>query len=399
MGNHKKVDRAQAERAVRLAGKILAPSAVLGTGIALVAAEGTASAASVSTWDKVAACESGGNWSINTGNGYFGGLQFTSSTWGAYGGHSYAAQANHATKKQQILIAEKVLKGQGPGAWPVCGPRAGLSGGGPAPYVNTLTGSAGGQTKVTPKRAPVTSQAAMAAAYALAKIGKPYVYGAEGPNAFDCSGLTQAAWHSAGVSIPRTSGAQWSQLRHVAQPRIGDIVVYKGAGHVAIYVGNGKIVEAPRPGASVRTAPWRTGWYATHFTGIVRPNSKVITTEEAPAPAVVPKVAPKVAQAGDLDCKDVGHQVRVIKGRDPFGLDRDGDGIGCDSYPGPVQAYPGTVETPIHDRYTVKPGDWLSKISARYNLAGGWERLYALNRGVVGTNPDLIFPGQVLVLK
>ncbi|MFC9283521.1 transglycosylase family protein [Streptomyces collinus] len=84
-------------------------------------AAGNASAATASEWDKVAQCEAGGNWSINTGNGYYGGLQFSSSTWAAYGGTAYAAQANQASKAQQIAVAEKVLAAQGKGAWPVCG--------------------------------------------------------------------------------------------------------------------------------------------------------------------------------------------------------------------------------------------------------------------------------------
>ncbi|MCX5226646.1 transglycosylase family protein [Streptomyces sp. NPDC006553] len=99
------------------------------TGVAVAAplmTAGTASAATASEWDTVAACESGGNWSINTGNGYYGGLQFSASTWAAYGGTAYAATANQASKSQQIAIAEKVLAGQGKGAWPSCG--VGLSG-------------------------------------------------------------------------------------------------------------------------------------------------------------------------------------------------------------------------------------------------------------------------------
>ncbi|MFI1798945.1 transglycosylase family protein [Streptomyces sp. NPDC020379] len=77
----------------------------------------SANAASVSTWDKVAQCESGGNWSINTGNGYYGGLQFSQSSWNAAGGQSYADRADHASKSQQIAVAEKLLAMQGPGAW------------------------------------------------------------------------------------------------------------------------------------------------------------------------------------------------------------------------------------------------------------------------------------------
>ncbi|WP_304441493.1 transglycosylase family protein, partial [Kitasatospora sp. MBT63] len=85
----------------------------------LVTATG-ASAAPASTWDKVAQCESTGNWAINSGNGFYGGLQFTNSTWAAFGGTSYAPRADLATKAQQINVAEKVLASQGPGAWPVC---------------------------------------------------------------------------------------------------------------------------------------------------------------------------------------------------------------------------------------------------------------------------------------
>ncbi|WP_141726478.1 transglycosylase family protein, partial [Actinacidiphila rubida] len=93
-----------------------------------------AHAASVATWEKVAQCESSGNWSINTGNGFYGGLQFTLSTWNSYGGQQYAAYPNQATEQQQILIGEKVLAGQGEGAWPVCGPAAGLGSDPADPY-------------------------------------------------------------------------------------------------------------------------------------------------------------------------------------------------------------------------------------------------------------------------
>lgn len=78
-----------------------------------------------SVWDRVAACESGGNWHINTGNGYYGGLQFSSSTWLGYGGAAYASRADLATREQQIAIAQKVLAGQGWNAWPVCSYKAG----------------------------------------------------------------------------------------------------------------------------------------------------------------------------------------------------------------------------------------------------------------------------------
>jgi LysM repeat protein len=92
---------------------------------AVLGPAGAAQAKSSVNWDAVAQCESGGNWSINTGNGYYGGLQFSRSTWTANGGGKYAPTANKASRSEQIKIAEKVLDGQGIGAWPVCGKKAG----------------------------------------------------------------------------------------------------------------------------------------------------------------------------------------------------------------------------------------------------------------------------------
>ncbi|MFI6348477.1 transglycosylase family protein [Streptomyces sp. NPDC050560] len=109
-----------------------------GMAIPLIGA-GAAHAADLDTWNKVAACESSGNWSVNTGNGFYGGLQFTQSTWEAYGGRAYAARADQAGRDQQIAVAEKVLDAQGPGAWPVCSGRAGLSRGGGAAGVHPET--------------------------------------------------------------------------------------------------------------------------------------------------------------------------------------------------------------------------------------------------------------------
>ncbi|MFE1316015.1 transglycosylase family protein [Kitasatospora phosalacinea] len=130
----------------RLRGAIVAGTAVAVLPVAGLVTATSASAADVSTWDKVAQCESTGDWSINTGNGFYGGLQFTSSTWAAYGGTAYAPQANQATKAQQIEIAEKVLADQGPGAWPVCSVQAGLTKGGAAAQVDTSSSSASTST-------------------------------------------------------------------------------------------------------------------------------------------------------------------------------------------------------------------------------------------------------------
>ncbi|SDP44449.1 Transglycosylase-like domain-containing protein [Pedococcus dokdonensis] len=140
-------------------------------GVATVAGGmATATSAQASTvWDRVAACESGGNWSINTGNGYYGGLQFSDRTWDGFGGERYAATANRATKAEQITIAQKVLASQGPGAWPTCGARAGLTrANGAAVNARTTTSTA---SRSTTRKAPAVSH----------RAGKLVVDGIRGP--------------------------------------------------------------------------------------------------------------------------------------------------------------------------------------------------------------------------
>ncbi|MCC3768948.1 C40 family peptidase [Streptomyces sp. UNOC14_S4] len=108
--------------------------------------------------------------------------------------------------------------------------------------------------------------------YAFQQIGKPYVWGAEGPDSFDCSGLTSQAWAHAGGVIPRTSQEQWKSLPRVplSEIRPGDLVVYfEGATHVALYIGNGLVIQAPRPGTAVKVSPIASN----PLLGAVRPDS------------------------------------------------------------------------------------------------------------------------------
>ncbi|CAL9592919.1 hypothetical protein SUDANB58_05273 [Streptomyces sp. enrichment culture] len=206
-----------------------------GAGLALpLIGTGNAQAADVETWDEVAACESTNDWDINTGNGYYGGLQFTQSTWEAYGGTRYAPRADLATKDQQIAVAEKVLDGQGPGAWPVCSVRAGLTRGGAEPDI-------------------------------------------------------------------RPAGS-------------------------------------PRPGKSAEKADAKGSSPAGERTG----------------------------KGGGGSAQDVRPQT-------------------------PPQSRAGRTET-----YTVVSGDTLSGIAEAERVRGGWQRLYAANRGTIGADPDVILPGQRL---
>ncbi|WP_078917065.1 C40 family peptidase [Streptomyces sp. NRRL S-813] len=139
---------------------------------------------------------------------------------------------------------------------------------------------------------PPSEQGEKAVSYAVGQLGKPYVWGAEGPDAYDCSGLTSRAWEHAGTPIPRTSQAQWAQLKRVPlnDLRPGDLVVYfPGATHVALYLGGGMVVQAPRPGARVKVSPLASN----PVLGAVRPDP-----DGKPLRRYVPPRLPKSALRG-----------------------------------------------------------------------------------------------------
>ncbi|MFF4227874.1 C40 family peptidase [Streptomyces sp. NPDC001820] len=144
------------------------------------------------------------------------------------------------------------------------------------------------------RRTP-TSQGRRALKYAVEQIGKPYVWGAEGPQSYDCSGLTSQAWARAGREIPRTSQEQWAQLPKVSLRalRPGDLVIYyPKATHVAIYLGEGKVVQAPRPGTKVKVSPIA----ANPLIGAVRPDP-----DGSPLSTYTPPRLPRGATAGQDD--------------------------------------------------------------------------------------------------
>jgi cell wall-associated NlpC family hydrolase len=135
----------------------------------------------------------------------------------------------------------------------------------------TSTIGVGGTTKAT-NPVPVSGAAGQAVAYAYSKLGDPYVYGATGPSSFDCSGLVQAAWASAGVAIPRTTYEQVAALPAVStndlQP--GDLLFFDGDGHVGMYVGGGYLIDAPQTGENVEKVPL-AGWYSANLDSAARP--------------------------------------------------------------------------------------------------------------------------------
>lgn len=141
-----------------------------------------------------------------------------------------------------------------------------------------------------------SSQGARALRYAVRQIGKPYEWGAEGPDTYDCSGLTQQSWAAAGRALPRTSQEQWAELPHVPLDRLrpGDLVVYfPKATHIALYLGHGLVVQAPRPGTRIKVSPIA----ANPLLGAVRPDPGG-TPLETFAPPELPEGASDGGDAG-----------------------------------------------------------------------------------------------------
>ncbi|MFJ4184465.1 transglycosylase family protein [Kitasatospora sp. NPDC089509] len=227
----------------RLRMAVVAGAAVAALPVAGLVTATSASAAPSSAWDAVAQCESGGNWSISNGNGFHGGLQFTPSTWAAYGGTAYAPQANQATRAQQIAVAEKVLASQGPGAWPVCSRKAGLSKGGAPAAVDTSAGSGSSDSKPAKpakpaqraaKAAPKAPQGAKAAPQAAPKA-KPHA--AEAPQGRPSAKPAQ----SAPASEQNTSGGSYTVR---SGDTLSDIAAKFGVDTDGLYGKNARTIGA-----------------------------------------------------------------------------------------------------------------------------------------------------------
>lgn len=141
----------------RTVSRVTVAGAIAGMPLAGLAAP--AQAAPESTWDALAECESGGDWSTNTGNGYYGGVQFNDSTWEGFGGTEYAPRADLASREQQIAVAERVLAAQGWNAWPTCSEETGASGSGDP---NATASGTGGSSESDTESAPVETESAPA---------------------------------------------------------------------------------------------------------------------------------------------------------------------------------------------------------------------------------------------
>jgi cell wall-associated NlpC family hydrolase len=173
--------------------------------------------------------------------------------------HARVASMNKALSQKKSLLATLTAQQQRSVA-AAAGPGGGHA---PAP-----------PAKRAPAPAPASGSAGRAVSFAYAQLGCPYVFGGTGPcsSGYDCSGLVQAAWAYAGVSIPRDTYEQWAALPHIplSQLQPGDLIYFNGESHVGMYVGGNMMIDAPVPGQSVEKVSL-SGWYASTEDGAVRP--------------------------------------------------------------------------------------------------------------------------------
>lgn len=314
-------------RRPRQAPAIIVAAGVTGSAIAipLLGAAG-AHAADASTWDRVAECESGGMWSADLGNGYYGGLQFSQDVWKSYGGESYAERADLASRSQQIAVAEKVLDDQGPKAWPSCAVISGLAVDGTLPGVDP--GS-------TPSADPSSEASSEASADEDGSLG------------------TDPSDDASSDKADTPSGSATDE----------------GASDKGDAKGKGKgKSKGETPDASASPSADSSATPDESPSGAADGSDRAQETSGkhrgAPAPEETQgggRDSGRHASRGDGDARDAG-----------------------------ARAEDGT--------YTVRAGDNLWAIADAQDLPGGWPALYEANKAEVGSDPDLILPGQSLDL-
>ncbi|MFJ4971008.1 transglycosylase family protein [Streptomyces sp. NPDC088755] len=319
-------------RRPRQAPAIVVAAGVTGSAIAmpLLGAAG-AHAADATTWDRVAECESGGMWSADLGNGYYGGLQFSQETWSAYGGTAFAERADLASRSQQISVAEKVLDDKGPQAWPSCAVISGLAVDGSLPGVDPGT-----VPSADPTQDPATAPADEA-------DEKPEAGSSGNTDSVDKARRTGEGDKAArgeregGSDTPDPSGGT------SAPPSAGR------TGAPGSFDASQPPASAPDPSRDAD----RTGG---KHRGAAAPEEPGASGREGG-----PRESGRHASRGEGDA-------------------RDGDAV-------------------AEDGYTVQPGDNLWAIADAQKLPQGWTGLYEANKDLLGSDPDLILPGQSLELE
>ncbi|WP_308190587.1 transglycosylase family protein [Streptomyces sp. HPF1205] len=356
-----------------------APAAVVtvaatGAGIALplLGAAG-AHAADNSTWDKVAACETGGLWSANTGNGFFGGLAITQDTWDEYGGDVYATRPDLASRSQQIAVAQKILADIGPDAWPGCEKKTGL-------FKDTAPPSVDPGDTATPSPAPSTPVPPAPTYTPPAVPGAPTV-------------TVPGAEHTAPPATTPVSPTAPTGSTPTATPS-SPSATPPATGSAAPGGPTAPAGDTPGSPAATGTAgsPGGTAAPGTSDT------SGTPTTQDPTDPSATPSTgrhakpySPTIEQLAAADQATRTHIYSVAAVDDSAGV----PGSGANANNG---GEADTSSSSGTDSYTVDHGDSLSGIAATHHVEGGWRHLYDANHGAIGDDPNLIKPGQILNL-
>jgi hypothetical protein len=321
----------------------VATVAATGAGIALpLLGAGSAQAAGAGTWDKVAVCETGGLWSADAGNGFYGGLAITQDTWNQYGGGVYAKRPDLASRAQQITVAEKILHDLGPNAWPGCESATGLLTDTATPDVNP------GDTS-TPVPDP------------------------SGPTGIQPSPTASTT----GSGTPGWSSSTPSATTTPATPTTPVTTTPTDSGTPSGTPSTSPVTTTPAP--TVTTTPGQTP--DPTGTGAGRHGKPYDPTDEQLLAADQASRTEVYSTTG----KSVGS-----------GSDK-GDTKGTSGTSGAAGSS-GRAGTDGHDDYTVGFGDSLSGIASAHHVDGGWHQLFDTNHKVIGNDPNLIKPGQTLNL-
>ncbi|MEU4846095.1 transglycosylase family protein [Streptomyces gilvosporeus] len=340
-----------------------------GMALPLFAASG-AQAADATTWDRVAQCESGGMWSANSGNGFYGGLQLTQEMWDHYGGSAYAERPDLASRAEQIAVAESLLHDRGPDTWPSCAVNAGLTQHGHAPDVDP------GSTP-TPRPEPTGR------GDDSGDQGGPSADPSDG-GATDGQSADPSADPSGDASAdPSHGGADEGQS---GDPSDGPSADPSGDP-------SGAPSTDPSDGASDGATPSPS---APDTTDPSHPAGDGSRTDGPDSPEPNPA---KGRHRRDTDPGQDG-KGKGEDGKGDSGTGRPGRHAsrGGDAHrTGPGGGHRADPSAPA-DGYTVRSGDTLSGIAEAHHLSGGWPALYDRNEKAVGADPDLIHPGQLLDL-
>ncbi|WP_431039922.1 transglycosylase family protein [Streptomyces sp. P9-1] len=300
-------------RRPRQAPALLVAAGVTGSAIAIpLLGAGAASAADGETWDRVAECESGGSWSQNTGNGYYGGLQLTQDDWENYGGLEFAPSADAASRNQQITVAERILADQGVGKWRACGLLTGL---------NQDTGS----PDVDPGVPSGAEQGDTRTGGTSTSSGSP-----------ESGDSSASPSPSATSGSSDTSGEAKSDADASASPSASTTPESDESDKSGRSTGSSAATESEDGGSGRHRGP--------------------SAQEDVTADAGTPSSGRHASPSTDTSA--------------------------------------GTAD----DRYTVQDGDSLASIADSLALTGGWTALYVENQQVIGDDPDLILPGQRLLV-